>query len=214
MVRVANILLAASALALAAPAFAAEHIVNGGFEATGFGGTGGYYNLGGAAADHAVPADFGFAVPVNNVDIVANGVYGPSYAFGGAYALDLVGYGSTGAISQTFNTLAGKTYTVSFAYAKNNGITAPTADVLVDNAVIGSVTGTGQWQVFTTSFVGTGAPTTFAISETFGGGNAGVFLDNVSVTGSVPEPATWGLLLAGFGMVGIAARGRKRALSA
>ena len=206
-----------AAATLATPLAAAEHIVNGGFEALGFGGTGGYYNVGTLSTgfggpDHAIPSDFGFAVPVNNVDIIRNGVYTASLASGGNYNLDLVGYGATGAISQTFATHAGSLYTVSFDYTENGG--GKTADVLVDNVSIGSVAGTGSWQTFTGSFIGTGAPVTFAISELAGGGNGGVVLDNISVTGAVPEPATWGLMLAGFVMVGVAARSRKRAIAA
>ncbi|MBC7522408.1 MAG: PEPxxWA-CTERM sorting domain-containing protein, partial [Sandarakinorhabdus sp.] len=43
--------------------------------------------------------------------------------------------------------------------------------------------------------------------------NAG--LSNISFEGArVPEPATWGLLIVGFGMVGVAARRRKAAVAA
>ena len=200
---------AASALAAATPAAAVELLANGNFENTGFGGTGSYYNLGNTGADHAVPADFGFAVPVNNVDIIANGAYTPFLATGGAYNLDLVGYGSTGAISQTFNTVLGRVYTVSLDYTVNGG---GTADVSVDGGSIGTIVGTGTWQNFATSFVGTGSGVTFAITETVGGNSGGVVLDNVSVT-AIPEPATWALMIAGFGMVGFAAR-RRAALAA
>ncbi|QMW24568.1 PEPxxWA-CTERM sorting domain-containing protein [Sandaracinobacteroides saxicola] len=36
-------------------------------------------------------------------------------------------------------------------------------------------------------------------------------LDGVSLTAAVPEPATWAMLIAGFGLVGMAARRRGRA---
>lgn len=205
---------AVAGIAGTAPARAVERIVNGGFENTGFGATSGYYNLGTGGDNHAVPPDFGFSVPVNNVDIVANGVYGPALAGGGAYNLDLVGYGSTGAIAQSIRTVAGATYKVSIAYSSNNGISGPTADVTFNGGTIGLVTGTAAWQTFTTTFTGTGGFATFGINETYGANNGGVFLDNVSVSGAVPEPATWALLLAGFGMTGIAARRRKGALAA
>ncbi|MBS3960497.1 MAG: PEP-CTERM sorting domain-containing protein [Sandarakinorhabdus sp.] len=42
--------------------------------------------------------------------------------------------------------------------------------------------------------------------------NIGPILDNVLVT-QVPEPATWAMLIAGFGLVGFAMR-RRRTLSA
>jgi hypothetical protein len=38
-------------------------------------------------------------------------------------------------------------------------------------------------------------------------------LDNVQVSGAVPEPASWALMLGGFGLVGGAMRSRKRSIS-
>ncbi len=206
------VLLAATAmLGFAAPVAATELIVNGGFENTGFGGTGTYYNIG-TGGDNAVPGDFGWNVSVNNVDIIANGVYAPTLTGGGSYNLDLVGYGSTGRITQLLNTTLGKTYTVTLSYSSNGGLNGNTADVSFDGSSLGTLVGTGSWQTFTTAFVGTGALAAFDITETVGGGNAGVLLDNISVT-AVPEPATWGLMLAGFALVGVAAR-RKTAVTA
>lgn len=200
------------AVLAATPVSAAVNlIVNGGFENTGFGGTSSYYNVGDTGADNPIPGDFGFAVPVNNVDIIANGVYAPFLATGGAYNLDLVGYGSTGAISQTFATVLGRTYTVSIDFTQNGG--GKSADVNVNGAAIGTLVGTGAWQTFTTTFIGTGAATTFDITEILGGGNGGVVLDNISVS-AVPEPETWAMLVAGFGMTGFAMRKRKAAVAA
>lgn len=201
----ATLFVTALVAGIAGPAAAANLIVNGGFENTGFGGTGSYYNVG-AGGDHAVPADFGFAVPVNNVDIIANGVYAPALAGGGAYNLDLVGYGSTGQIAQTFATKLGKTYAVSLQYAQNGS--GRVADVSVNGTAIGTLIGTGAFQTFNGSFVGTGAPVTFAVTETVGGDNAGIVLDNISVSTAVPEPASWTLMVAGFGLVGFAYRRR------
>ncbi len=203
------VMAALGALAMAGSASAANLLANGNFENTGFGGTSGYYNLGpgGSGADHGIPSDFGWSVPVNNVDIVANGVYGPYLASGGAYSLDLVGYGSTGAIEQSFNTVAGKTYQVTLDYSSNNGINGPTADITVDGSSIGTLTGTHSWKSFSTTFVGDGNPATFEIAEVIGGGNAGVFLDNISVA-AVPEPAAWALMIGGLGLTGFALRRR------
>ncbi len=51
-----------------------------------------------------------------------------------------------------------------------------------------------------------------------GANNVGVILDDVSISitprvPAVPEPASWALMIAGFGLVGFAARRRKLALS-
>ena len=181
-------------------------LVNGNFENTGFGGTTGYYNVGNSA-DHLIPSDFGWSVPVNNVDIVANGVYGPYLAGGGAYSLDLVGYGSTGEIEQSINTVAGKTYTLSLEYSANNGVSNPTAAIIVNGAALGSLTGGTTWKQFSTTFTGTGAPMTVAFDETYGANSGGVFLDNISVA-AVPEPATWAMLILGLGLTGVMLRRR------
>ena len=46
-----------------------------------------------------------------------------------------------------------------------------------------------------------------------GGGNAGVFLDNVSVTGGVPEPAAWAMMLIGFSGLGALLRRRRASVN-
>ncbi|MBT2188181.1 PEP-CTERM sorting domain-containing protein [Sphingobium sp. H33] len=39
------------------------------------------------------------------------------------------------------------------------------------------------------------------------------FLDNVRVSGAVPEPATWAMMIGGFALAGTAMRRRKAAVS-
>ncbi len=206
----------AAMVALAPQASATQLLVNGGFE--NFQITSSYYNIGsepgtnGGGPDNPVPADFGWTVSNGNVDIVSYqpGAYGPAPTNGGSYGLDLVGYGSTGEISQTFNTTAGVTYDVSFVYKSNPGVIDPTANVLLDGNSIGSVTGGTGWQTFTYSFVGTGGVETFAINETYGYNNGGVFLDNASIS-PVPELSTWAMMLAGFAALGFAGYRRTKA---
>jgi hypothetical protein len=54
---------------------------------------------------------------------------------------------------------------------------------------------------------------TFLAVGTPGGAPPISFLDGVSLT-AVPEPASWALMLAGFGLVGLAARRRTTTLAA
>ena len=56
----------------------------------------------------------------------------------------------------------------------------------------------------------TSGSTTFALQDA-GNDNIGVIIDNLalSVGGPVPEPATWMMMLAGFGLIGFAVRREK-----
>jgi hypothetical protein len=57
-----------------------------------------------------------------------------------------------------------------------------------------------------------GGSTTFALQDG-GNDNIGVVIDNLSLSvGAVPEPATWAMMLAGFGLAGMAVRRRRPAM--
>jgi len=58
-----------------------------------------------------------------------------------------------------------------------------------------------------TFFAGTG-PAITGLTLTSGGNSLEV--DNLGVTSAVPEPATWGMMLLGFGAMGVSLRNRKR----
>ncbi|MBX9665318.1 MAG: FxDxF family PEP-CTERM protein [Novosphingobium sp.] len=78
-----------------------------------------------------------------------------------------------------------------------------------NSAPVGTITSGSTWNTFTTTFTATSGSTLFQISEGIGGGNGGVFLDNIDVS-AVPEPATWAMMLAGFGMIGFGLRSRRK----
>lgn len=179
---------------------ASNLVLNGGFEnVASFGGTGSYYNIGGPGSDHSVPPDFGWTVPVNNVDIINHGAFGGALGDGQTYGLDLVGYGATGAISQTVPTLAGHAYRLSFEY-ESPYVGGAGADVTFGGHTF-AVTGGGPgWKTYSGEFAATGAsPLSFL--STGGSGNSGLYLDNITVIG-VPEPAAWLLMLVGVGVLG------------
>ena len=172
---------AVSAL-LSSSAQAANILVNGSFDNTPCGA--GYCNYAGGGE----PAGFGWTVTSNNVDIVPGpGTWGTPQD--GAQMLDLVGYGSTGGIAQSFATTIGATYNLSFYYANNpypSG--ADSAQVTVTGA--GSLLSSGfthttstpsnmDWVHFTGSFTADSNVTTLAFNETAGGGNAGVFFSGL-----------------------------------
>jgi hypothetical protein len=64
------------------------------------------------------------------------------------------------------------------------------------------------WQTSTFTFQATSALSKLTLSST-DNGSGGVFFDGLSVT-AVPEPATWALMIGGFGMAGALLRRQRR----
>jgi hypothetical protein len=160
----------------------------------------------------------GWTLVTNNVDIVHQGYNGASPAHEGAQYLDLVGYGSTGEISQSLATVAGQKYSLTFWYSNNPWSTSSASAVATVGSLTASVTHSGAsaadlgWSKYTGSFVATG-PTVLDFNNTYGYGNGGVLLDGISVS-SVPETSTWIMMLAGFGALGFAGLRRKAVAAA
>jgi hypothetical protein len=75
--------------------------------------------------------------------------------------------------------------------------------------------GNSPWASYFYTFNPTTAGTFSITFSTDSADNIGPLLDNVLVTqGVIPEPATWAMLIAGFGLVGAAARRRRTAVAA
>jgi hypothetical protein len=215
------------AMSVAGTATAAVNLVaNGGFENPLLTAVlpQGYYTIGAGA--HTVPLDFDWSVPVNNVDVVTYaGPYGGGNSQppggGGRQFLDLVGNGSTGAISQNVNLVAGKKYDLTFYYANNpyststasGDLTVGVGDLTTSITHDTSTTSNFHWTKGYYDFTaGSSGPQQLEFMETVGGGSGGIFLDNI-VLNAVPEPATWLSLIAGLFATGWFLR-RQRAQSA
>ena len=156
--------------------------------------------------------------PSTSVDLVNTQIGWGAAAFEGSQVLDLVGFGSFGEISQQFQTVLGQKYTLAFAFGNNPGSTSQAAaDVSVfsgGNLLLTSVFhntsayGNLHWDTFTREFTGTGQIATLTFSNTTGGGNGGILLDDVNVA-AVPEPATWAMMILGFLGIGFIGYRRK-----
>ena len=142
------------------------------------------------------------------------GFTGVSGAFSGTnpYEGNFQGYfgavGSAGTISQTLATVAGQQYLISFALRSFGGRTNSfAADFGATNLITLSNFGNLPYNVFTFTETATSAATvlSFRIRQD----PSYYLLDSVSVVG-VPEPATWALMITGFGVVGGAMRRRSK----
>ena len=137
----------------------------------------------------------------------------------GVRSLDLSAL-DAGGISQTFATVVGKTYKVSFSLAGN-------PDGGFGNKVLVTTLGLGQlpeietftvgasnthenmgWQTITYSFVANSTSSTLNFASATKG-PYGPALDNVVVS-AVPEPATWAMMIVGFGAAGTMVRNRRK----
>lgn len=158
---------------------------------------------------------YGEPIPTNA------GTGNPGFDAVGNNALYLSTDVGTNELSQTVSLLAGTTYVFGFDYyLPANGYGNPN-----DATLTASLAG----ETFATFALGSQAPTQWhytSASKAFGSATSGVFkltfsgngftakdvvIDRVflATVAAVPEPATWALMLTGFGMVGCAMRRRK-----
>ena len=144
-------------------------------------------------------------------------------AYDGNNYYDLGGYGNAwgpigDGIAQSFATIIGQTYLVSFGLSGENSSGDETLTVAAGNASFDYLlTPTGQGvfkREFVTqnfNFVATDATTTLSFIHTAGqGGNNDPLIDGVSVTAAVPEPETYAMMLLGFGAIGFMRSRRNR----
>lgn len=144
---------------------------------------------------------------------VRNNVSGSALDGHNFVELDTTGNSS---ISQSFATVAGYTYELSFSYANRSDNRGAVSNGIAWS--VGSLSGTvGQntttsWTTYTTSFIGTGNPMTLTFAAIGRADSYGTSLDNVSlsVLSTVPEPQGYALMLAGLGTVGLLSRRRRR----
>jgi hypothetical protein len=116
--------------------------------------------------------------------------------------------------------VSGKSYTVNFllsgdnrpgsAYVLNASVDGGPATTF--NGVDGAA-GSSLGTLSSFAFIAGGSTASLVFTQA-SANEASPIIDNISVNSAVPEPATWGLLIVGFGMVGVTARRRKAALAA
>lgn len=210
-------------LALAAPAAATNLVTNGSFEDTSVAAK---TTFAGNVAGWSGGALLTFIDPPGTAD---NGVYlsvhgpFPDHSPDGGNFVEADGdptYASP--ISQTISGLtAGRSYHLTFLQAAGQQVGGHGATTERWSVSLGDQTqlssryalpnaGVGPWQRQFMTFTATGAAEvlTFLATGTPHGAPPISFLDGVSLTDGAPEPAEWALLVAGFGLVGVAVRRR------
>ncbi len=206
-----TVMVAIAAMGLATSAQAVT-IINGSFE-TGTFDTAGFDTL--AAADTSIT---GWTIGGAGIDWIG------SYwtASNGDRSIDLSAT-DTGSLSQTIATDVGKTYVVSFDLAGNpfgdpqlkqldvsiNGGPVTTYDFTTNGTTDFVNMG---WVGRTYRFTATSTSSTLTFTS-LSASSSGPALDNVAIS-TVPEPASWAMMLAGAGLVGLAVRRRRPAVAA
>jgi len=163
--------------------------------------------------------------------VIAYSAFGTP-AYDGQYYYDIGGFGSPlpalgAGIQQTVGTVAGEWYSLTFGYSGENAsagiitvLDVMIGAVLTQYTIVADGSGVFRKPFTTTSFnyLATGPSTTiaFTVSSSTNLGNNDPLIDRVIFEGAeavIPEPATWAMLIAGFGMIGAVARRRRTAFT-
>ncbi len=206
--------LAGSAMLAALPASAADVFVDD-FE--GYGSQAVPWNGGGV-----------WSVVEGSVDLVDTPNYGITCAGGDGFCVDLIGTAPGGEVTgEIMNTaaffLAAGSYTFSFDYSGNQrGAAASSFSAFISDGgantpfsvTLGPLASNAPWTTYSGTFsVLTAGNYNISFDQQAGPGNIGNLIDNVALRSAVPEPATWAMMILGFGLVGGAMRRRRSALS-
>ena len=207
------LMIAGAAVALIASSAQAAVVADGDFSSPSGGGGFATYSSGASMGP--------WLVTQGSIDLI--GGYWESPTAGGG-SVDLDGSFQAGGISQGL-TLAAGSYTLSFYLSGNpdSSLGVKTVQVAVgdafqnfsyDTSTAGNSHGDMRYVLETLSFTAAG-PTTLQFTSVDDANSAfGPVIGGVSVTDAVPEPATWALMLTGFGLAGVALRRRRVAVAA
>jgi PEP-CTERM motif/Protein of unknown function (DUF642) len=223
-----KIALMTSALILSAPVSAANLLTNGSFEArivTAADVT----NPGGPWSVRDFASTPGWTQILDGVDLIHNNyAQGPSVlvdASDGVNFIDMNQTGLIGGLEQIVAAVTGQSYTLTLdttAWATNAiggtigyELFDPTSAAILASGSYQDSVG-GAWITRTLSAAATSTSIGVRI-KAIQSTQAGMGLDNVRLTtvaiGAVPEPATWAMMLFGFGLVGSAMRRGRRSIA-
>ena len=213
---------AATALMSICASGAQAQLLNGDLSSPGTSFT--FVSLGYAGA-HPVPSTYVTDWTGSEVNYESAGYIAP-YA-PGDYSIDLNG-NKPGQFSQTFATIAGEKYTVTFGLSGTQGSGAnfvpmkeisvlatggPTTDFFFNSTGMhgrlvraGRAPANNTWVTDTYQFTASGNSTTLTFQGISPGISGGQIADVRLATNGVPEPGAWGLMLVGLVGVGYSLR--------
>lgn len=201
-----------SAIVLIASSAHATGLLDGDFSSPSGGGSFVTYSSGSSVGP--------WTVTQGSIDLI--GGYWQAPTLGGG-SVDLDGSYQAGGISQSFALGAGS-YTLSFYLSGNpdGGSSLKSVQVSIgdalqtftyDTSLMGNSHGDMRYVLQTLNFTTLGATTLSFTSLDNNSSAFGAVIGGVSLA-AVPEPATWALMLMGFGAVGLAVRRQRSATAA
>ena len=208
MMKQLGLALILSVSAIGSPAIAANLLVNGDFEAS--------------SDPTATPPGW---TNIGHSDGVISYGIGPLPAYDGDYFYDLGGYGDASGpvgdgIMQSVATTIGQTYKLTFGLTSEDVKGMSELEVLIGGqSTLFSLSSTGTWflkgfETQSITYVATSAMTDIKFIETANssGGNNDPLIDKVvfDTATPAPEPASWAMMLGGFGMLGASLRTQRR----
>lgn len=209
----------ATAALFAATSASAAVVVNGDFEAGNTGFTSSYTYQAPFTAPDLAEAKYSVALSAANThSLFAN--YNDHTSGSGQYMV-VNGSGTANTIVYASSPISVTSGLYNFsawlstAYPGNEAVlqftVTPDVGAVVSLGNFNAPTTVGVWQQVGASFVvapGTTSITLSIVNQNIALGGNDFGIDDITLT-SVPEPATWGLMLAGFAMTGFAARRRR-----
>jgi len=157
-----------------------------------------------------------------DVTWLVNGLFSDGSTLSGSFSLNQYGFVSAiDLTTQDAGSLTGVHYILGASYPASNGDAYLESDpgpytgalrLNFDGAIadVGNAPDTGTVSILSTSFECQDSQGCSSAS-----GNTRYLVSGTATTGSVPEPATWGMMILGFGMVGAGLRVRRgRAVAA
>jgi choice-of-anchor C domain-containing protein len=145
----------------------------------------------------------GWTVGGTSVDVI-KGSYGAIQG----NSIDLLGSPGPGSLSQTFATVSGQNYLLTFDLSANGSGGDSKALTVNFGGAVGNFFGSNAAVASKTlSFTANSAESTLSFASALNG-ISGAVIDNVAVS-AVPEPESYAMLLAGLGLIGAAVKRRK-----